>query len=804
MVSSAVPPRWARTFKYQSDHPLASRILKYFLLFSVALALISTATQVYFDYKDEKASLQERLNFIASSNVKGLEKSLWNLDREQVQVQLQGILNFPDVVAVTLHSNDWDDVMRLGQTERIEESRFRADQFALVYQPLRSQQNQSLGTLTVYHDQKAINLRLIGSAMEIFASQTFLILFNGVVLLIIVHLKVTRYLESMASYTRQISSGDLSTPLTLDQKRPQTSPDEIDEVVNAINEMREAILEDNRRRDQAEQELLFNRDQLQEQVHRRTKSLQNAKEAAETASHAKSQFLATMSHEIRTPLNGILGTLELLLKSRIADQERDKLAAIYSASEALLEILNGLLDYARLEEGAFAPEIKEFSLRKVVNATSLLFAAQAQEQNVALEVSIAPEVIDTCYASVGALQQVLANLISNAIKFTEEGSVHVRVTQTDGRALESAKLSGSGQFLKFEVNDTGIGIPEDYRAHLFERFSQADPSITRRFGGTGLGLAITRKLVLAMGGVIDVESCEGQGSCFYFEIPMPSADGKDKEESSQPIPDMPKALNVLLVEDMPVNQQVAIDLLSSDGHKVTLARNGQEALSKATHKRYDLILLDVHLPGMSGVEVCRRIRRMTSANQDTPIIALTASVQPHDIQNYLEAGMSGVVPKPLKMSILYRAIQHTLGEGGEDKTAFSAEAAESHEPKDQHQQKESPLLNASLFEAHLTALGEYRLSGLVASFRSSCDEILPLLCQSVRDGDSYEVSEQAHRLAGDADALGAANVSKVLRTLEQSASQDDLSSACDWIDHLKESIPSTLAAMENALKSSSS
>ncbi|WP_207063692.1 ATP-binding protein [Motiliproteus sp. SC1-56] len=783
-------PYVTKAFNYKQEHPLAYRILKSFLLFGVALSLVSATAQVYLDYLKERSSLESRLSLIESAYVDGLKKSLWDMDQEQVHLQLQGILNFPDIHTVSLATDFWPEDIVLGEPLPAGDQGAEAVKFHIGYAPPTGESDRLLGVLTVYNDQKAIRLRLASSALEIFTSQTLLILIIGLTLLVIFHFQVTRHLESMARYTRRIEAGLLDQPLELVSKWRYESPDELDEVVSALNDMRLAIIEENRRRDEAEEALVYNRDQLKELVHRRTQSLLSAKDAAESANRAKSQFLATMSHEIRTPLNGILGMVELLGRSALTEDQRHKLDTICGSGEALLEILNGLLDYARLEEGAFSPQVSEFSLSELVESTCHLFFAQAEERGISLERAIDGEVVDTCYASVGGLRQILSNLIANAIRFTEEGGVSVRVRQLG--LSDAGEENPAKQALRFEVQDTGIGIPESHRERIFERFTQADESITRRYGGTGLGLAITRKLVLAMGGTIGVDSTEGEGSCFWFEIPMAiggalaiAADQVADKPGADPRPNA--TLRILLVEDMPINQQVSIGLLSDDGHDVELATDGLQALELAGVESYDLILLDVHLPGLSGIEVAKRIRSNPGANRHTPIIALTASVQPQEVRLYLESGMNGVVPKPLKMSVLYESIAQCL------------DGAVAPAPVEPPVDAET-LLDADLFKAHISALGEQRLRTLVSVFQKNSEEHYEQLRQRIEQADFYEVAELAHRLAGDADTLGAKAMARVLRAMEQDAGQELADSVAVNFDRLRQLIPDSLAELERQLK----
>ncbi len=734
-------------FSYRKDHPLAYRVLTLFLFFSVVLVILTTAVRVTTDYKTEQNNIQNRLNLIASSQIDGITKSLWNLDQEQISLQLKGIMNFPDILAVTLDAPDWSQPFLLGNVPAIQKNNRRAsDNFSIVYTTIRGTERK-LGTLTIYHDIYAINHRLFESALWSLISQSILILITGIILLVVVHFNITRHLERMASFAKELGRGHLSEHLLLNRS-DQNYSDELDQVVDAINEMRTEILKDIARRELEEQELRYSRDQLQEQVERRTKNLLEAKDAAEMASKAKSKFLATMSHEIRTPLNGILGMVQLMSRTSLSSDQKQRLNTIYQSGDALLEILNGLLDYARLEEGAYTPELQSLSLYQLVETSCHLFSARALEKGLTLEFKIDDDVHDYCLGPTGALRQILSNLISNAVKFTEAGRVSVE--------LEWLALEEHRQWVRFSVKDSGIGIAREDINRIFERFSQADESITRRFGGTGLGLAISQKLVRTIDGEIGVDSEVGAGSEFWFEVPLTidlehHTENKDLVQIASHTSIQP--LKILLVEDMPVNQEVTLSLLACDGHNVSLAKDGYEANDILAVEKFDVVLMDVHLPGISGLDVSRQIKANNGPNKTTPIIALTANVQPANIQEYHAAGMIEVVPKPLKLNMLYDAIGIAMAGSVDESDSVVVE-------------KDGQYVDVAVFKSHASILGVSRAKNLVQTFSKSCSKIVPLIAYAIKLKDYYDIREQSHRLAGDAESIGAQWLATHLRNLE--------------------------------------
>lgn len=737
--------------KRLNDHRLAYRILVLFLLISALLVVISTSLRVFSDYKAEQNNIITRLKLIESSQIDGITKSLWNLDKEQVRLQLQGIMNFPDIQAVVLDSVDWRGEISFGHVPVNAESSSGLTLFPIYYKEQGAQPRQ-LGTLKVYQDLEAVKVRLFHEAIWSLAIQAFLIIAIGLVLLVIVHINITRHLERMAVFAQEIGKGNLSKPLKLSRSNHLHHTDELDEVANSINDMRLAIIKDIQRREQEEQELRYSRDQLQEQVEHRTRNLLEAKEAAESASQAKSKFLATMSHEIRTPLNGILGMVQLMSQSPMSEEQKHQLETIYYSGDALLEILNGLLDYARLEEGAYMLEQQPFSLNHLIQTSCHLFSARASEKGLNLSYKEDDSVTDAYIGAVGALRQVLTNLISNAVKFTSHGSIEVKTKLIAPPNSSTEKQITTEKWLHISVTDSGIGISRDDCSKIFERFSQADDSIARKFGGTGLGLSISQKLIENMGGEIGVESQLGNGSCFWFTVPLKIAHGQPVKLTFATTESLEQRLCILLVEDMPINQEVTKSLLERDGHQVTIASDGFQALNILSQQTFDVVLLDVQLPGMSGIEVARELKKSSGLNDNTPLIALTANVQPANIIEYHNVGISSVVSKPVKIDKLYQAIAEAVNCELDETSAQS-----------------TSMIDSAIFNSHVKLLGQDRVNNLCTIFAKSINKIIPKITQGIQSRDYYEINQQAHRLATDAESIGATPFAKALRDIESLA-----------------------------------
>jgi two-component system, sensor histidine kinase and response regulator len=386
--------------------------------------------------------------------------------------------------------------------------------------------------------------------------------------------------------------------------------------------------------------------------------LSRARDKADEANRAKSVFLANMSHEIRTPMNAIIGLIQLMQRDNRDPLQRDRLARAAESTEHLMQVINDILDLSRIESGKLVLEQVDFSLLEVLACLRGLVEEQARARKLALEID-ASQAPDELRGDPTRLTQALLNLVGNAVKFTHEGSVTLRVAavQTQDERLR----------LRCDVIDTGIGIAQDAQQRIFEAFEQADGSTTRRFGGTGLGLAITRRLVEAMGGTLGVRSEPGQGSHFWFEVwlgragaaPVPASQPGDPAQDAAGLRRAYRGARVLLAEDHPMNQLVALELLRSAGMSVDLAADGHQAVDLAGHNAYDLILMDMQMPRLDGLEATRAIRALP-AHGGTPILAMTANAFAEDRAACLDAGMNDHLPKPIDVGRLYAALARWL------------------------------------------------------------------------------------------------------------------------------------------------
>jgi len=541
-------------------------------------------------------------------------------------------------------------------------------------------------------------------------------------------------------------------------KSQKEKPTMTAEMIEIAKEM-VTIVSNNVAQKRAEEKVRKAYDELETQVVERTAELRAARELAEKASKAKSEFLANMSHEIRTPLNGIMGFSQIIAVSKnVGQRERKQAGQIRAECGNLLELINKLLDLAKIEAGKMELEARNFSLRELLGDITSAFNARAGEKKIAFSVSIADDVHNALIGDEMRLRQILINLIGNAIKFTDEGTVSVAISNLGANTKEDNAQKVS---YKFSISDTGIGIPGEKLDTIFDSFTQADSTTTRKYGGTGLGTAISKQLVGLMGGEIGVESEVGRGSTFWFTLSFRKGTFDTTrypvEEKDVPANSLHGA-RVLLVEDYPTNQEVARYLIESIDGVVSIAGNGKIALEMCAADKFDLILMDVQMPVMDGYEATREIRKLP-AGAGIPIIGMTANVFEKDMQACLDAGMDDFIPKPLELGQFFATISRCLSLKGEPTHPEPSGKCAQAIPID--------------LDAYVERMGGNKdiAETIIRGFMHQIPTQLEAMEKAIRNGDGETVSREAHSLKGGALNVFADGLRQASNELENYAMQ---------------------------------
>ena len=520
----------------------------------------------------------------------------------------------------------------------------------------------------------------------------------------------------------------------------------------------------------------------------RSAALEQARAAAETANRVKSEFLANMSHEVRTPLNGIIGMNSLLLDTTLDTKQRQYADTVADCAGSLLTILNDILDVSKLEAGRVLLEEIDFNLGEMVERTVAVVAQSAVEKGLALHVSIDPTCGGDVMGDPTRLRQILLNLLGNAVKFTAAGSVTVTVAP-----------DGTSDFVRFTVTDTGVGIPSEKLPLLFNKFTQADGSITRRYGGTGLGLSISKQLAELMGGEIGVRASESGGSEFWFTVRLKSA---VQTVAASPVAQVARqrplrdAGVVLVVEDNRVNRDIAVAYLALAGHAVDSVVDGAEAVAALRVKPYGLILMDVHMPVMDGIEATRRIRSLPSDRRLTPIVALSANAMSEARAEYLAVGMDDHLAKPYTPVQLEAVVARWNGTVSTYADAADPEAiASSSEPAAEFSRD---CLDPAALSGLAAATSPERVEGMVATYLDRARELSAEIARWRRPPELRRLLAAAHELGGMAGLIGAESLSVAASALVEACRAGNTAEA----PALASAIPPLADQVERALRAS--
>ncbi len=793
------------TFK---NLPIKKKLRYAMLLTAYAVLLVTLSVQTVSEYIHSRSLLVSKLETLVEVIGANVQAALLFDDSSSAEELLNGFANTDEIEAAYLLNQDGAKVAAYYRGKKqpwaftLEELNQPVTLFSKaklhLYRPIVLD-NQFIGSIYLQSNLRELYLHL--------SNILFLALIAALISVVLAAALSARLQRLLARPITELADtiSDITRRQRYDRQVQKFDNDEIGQLYDCFNEMLAQIKERDDRLQQHSDQLevtvasrthelkMANRD-LKENL----SELHEAKEAALEAAKTKSAFLANMSHEIRTPMNGVLGMLELIKDTPLTKTQSDLLGTAHASADSLLAIINDILDFSKIEAGKMTIEYIEISVRDIVSEICTLLAGTAREKGLTLNFHTDADLPAMLVGDPVRLRQVLTNLIGNAVKFTESGGVSVRVN-----LLETVKSSAR---IEFSVEDTGIGIAEDILPELFNEFTQADGSTTRKFGGTGLGLTISRQLVELMGGEISVVSAEGLGSTFAFTLNMAITENQarppaSRESVATPKPNhqeavaFPDTIQVLVAEDNVVNQKVTISMLKKIGiQHIDVAEDGRRAVTMNSSQTYDLILMDCQMPHMSGYEATGVIRHQEREQQlpPIPIIAMTANAMPEDREKCLAAGMDDYLSKPVKKEELKKTLAQWLIYDTLPQSTNSACASREMAEKTGQQ----PLVDQQVL-ASLKELMEEEFPALVNSYIEDAPKLLADILSSSKEADREILIRAAHTLKSSSNNLGAIKLAMIAEAIEKQSQEHKLSAAATLIPSLQAALDETMEALAN-------